>query len=233
MKNQVKVDVSIDNVSKIYSITNIANGKKYIGQSVDVKSRIRNHKWALKHDCHINDHLQKSFNKYGEDCFVFEIICECSEENLDRFERFYIAQYNCIDPNYGYNSETGGNLNKHWSEQLREKMIDKRSGPNSGMWGKKHTEETKAIMREKALGRAMSEEAKAKSSISHKGKLAKPLYCIEADRVFPSSLEAAEFAGLKSRSSIFENIAGRKSYAGRHPETGVPLHWMKLEDKIS
>jgi group I intron endonuclease len=217
----------------IYSITNIINGKKYIGQSVDVKSRIRNHKWAHRHNCHDNDHLQKSFNKYGEDSFSFNIICECEETQLDALERFYIALYNCINPSYGYNSETGGNLNKHLSEESRLKMSKMRSGENSGMWGKKHTEETKAIMREKALGRPMSDEAKAKSSESHKGKLAKALYCIEADVEFPSSLEAAEFAGLKSRSSIFENIAGRKSYAGRHPETGEPLHWMKLEDKIS
>lgn len=217
----------------IYSITNIINGKKYIGQSVDVKSRIRNHKWALRHNRHENDHLQKSFNKYGEDGFIFNIICECEETQLDALERFYIALYDCINPNYGYNSETGGNLNKHLSDESRSKMSKMRSGENSGMWGKKHTEETKAIMREKALGRQMSDEAKEKSSASHKGKLAKALYCIEADMEFPSSLEAAEFAGLKSRSSIFENIAGRKSYAGRHPETGEPLHWMKLEDKIS
>ena len=217
----------------IYSITNIINEKKYVGQSVDVKSRIRNHRWALRHNRHENDHLQKSFNKYGEDSFRFDIICECEESRLDDLERFYIALYNCINPNFGYNSETGGSLNKHLSEASRAKMSKMRSGENSGMWGKKHTEETKAIMREKALGRPMSEEAKLKSSKSHKGKLAKKLYCIEADMEFPSSLEAAEFAGLKSRSSIFEHLAGRKSYAGRHPETGEPLHWMKLEDKIS
>ena len=217
----------------IYLITNIINDKKYIGQSVDVKNRIRNHKWALRHNKHINDHLQKSFNKYGEDCFVFSVICECEEAQLDELERFYISYYNCINPNYGYNSETGGNLNKHWSNELLQKMKDIRSGENSGMWGKKHTEETKAIMREKALGRVLSEETKKKLSKSHKGKLAKALYCIEADMEFNSSLEAAEFAGLKSRSSIFECLAGRKSYAGRHPETGEPLHWMKLEDKIS
>lgn len=217
----------------IYSIKNIINGKIYIGQSVDIKSRIRNHKWALRHNRHENDHLQKSFNKYGESGFIFDMICECEEQELDNMERFYIKLYNCIDPNFGYNSETGGNLNKHWSEELHTKMSEKRRGENSGMWGKKHTEETKAIMREKALGRQMSDEAKEKSSKSHKGKLAKALYCIEADRVFPSSLEAAEFAGLKSRSSIFEHLSGRKSYAGRHPETGEPLHWMKLENKIS
>lgn len=217
----------------IYSITNIINGKKYIGQSVDVKCRLRNHKWSLRHNQHNNDHLQKSFNKYGENCFVFDIVCECEESQLDELERYYISYYNCMDSNYGYNSESGGNLNKHWSDELIQKMKAIRGGENSGMWGKHHTEATKAVMREKALGRPMSAEAKAKSSESHKGKLAKSLYCIEADMVFPSSLEAAEFAGLKSRSSIFENIAGRKSYAGRHPETGEPLHWMKLKDKIS
>ena len=217
----------------IYSITNIVNGKKYVGQSVDVKSRIRNHRWALNSNRHQNDHLQKSFNKYGKDYFVFDIICECKEDQLDELERFYIALYNCIDPRFGYNSETGGNLNKHLSKESRLKMSKMRSGENSGMWGKKHTDETKALMRENALGRRMSDEAKAKSSKSHKGKLAKALYCIEADMEFPSSLEASEFAGLKSRSSIFEHLAGRKSYAGRHPNTGEPLHWIKLEDKIS
>ena len=217
----------------IYSITNTINNKKYIGQSVDVKSRIRNHKWALKHNKHQNDHLQKSFNKYGQDCFVFDVVCECREEELDDLERFYISHYDCMNPHKGYNSESGGNLNKHWSEELTQKMKEIRSGENAGMYGKRHTEETKAIMREKAIGRVMSDETKEKLSIAHKGKLTKPLYCIETGVVFPSSLEAAEFAGLKSRSSIFENIAGRKSYAGRHPETGEPLHWMKFEDKIS
>lgn len=217
----------------IYSITNIVNNKIYIGQSVDVKHRIRNHKWALKHNRHNNDHLQKSFNKYGESCFVFGVVCECEECNLDDMERFYIKQYNCTNPNYGYNNETGGNINKHWSEELRTKMKEIRGGELSGMYGKKHSEETKAIMREKALGRVLSEETKAKLSESHKGKLAKALYCIEADMEFNSSLEAAEFAGLKSRSSIFEHLAGRKSYAGRHPETREPLHWIRLEDKIS
>ena len=217
----------------IYSITNISNNKKYIGQSVDVKSRIRNHKWALKHNKHQNDHLQKSFNKYGENCFVFDVICECKEDELDELEKYYISYYDCMNPCKGYNSESGGNLNKHWSEELTQKMREIRGGENSGMRGKHHTEETKAIMREKAIGRVLSDETKEKLSKAHKGKLAKPLYCIEADVIFPSSLEAAEFAGLKSRSSIFENIAGRKSYAGRHPETREVLHWMKLEDKIS
>lgn len=217
----------------IYSITNTVNCKKYIGQSIDVKRRLRNHKWSLRHNKHINNHLQKSFNKYGENCFAFEVVCECSEEQLDELERFYISCYDCMNPQYGYNSESGGNANKHPSKETLQKMRESHGGEKSGMWGKKHSEETKALMREKALGRVLSEETRDKLSKSHKGKLAQPLYCIETDAIFPSSLEAAEFAGLKSRSGIFENIAGRKSYAGRHPETGEPLHWIKLKDKAS
>ena len=77
----------------IYSITNIINYKKYIGQSIDIKRRFSDHRWALRHNKHENDHLQKSFNKYGIDCFVFEIICECTKEALDDLERYYIEYY--------------------------------------------------------------------------------------------------------------------------------------------
>ena len=178
--------------------------------------------------------MQKSFNKYGIDCFVFEIVCECTQEELDDLERYYIEYYDTTNQDKGYNYETGGTINKKASDKLINKLKKiRKSKEKSGMYGKHHSEETKALMRAQALGRTMSQETKDKLSESHKGKNAKPLYCIEADMVFPSSLEAAEFAGLKSRSSIFENIAGRKSYAGHHPITGEPLHWIRLEDKIS
>ena len=103
----------------IYSITNIINNKKYIGQSIDIKCRIRNHKYELRHNKHSNDHLQKSFNKYGEDCFVFETICECEESELDELERYYIAYYNCMNSDCGYNAESGGNARKHVSKETR------------------------------------------------------------------------------------------------------------------
>ena len=218
----------------IYSITNIINYKKYIGQSIDIKRRFRDHRWALRHNKHENDHLQKSFNKYGIDCFVFEIVCECTKEELDDLERYYIEYYDTTNSDKGYNYETGGFVNKKASDRLTDKLKQVRScKEKTGMYGKHHSEETKALMREAALGRVLSKETKDKLSASHIGKNAKPLYCIEADMVFLSSSEAAKFAGLKSRSSIFENLAGRKSYAGRHPITGEPLHWRKVEDKIS
>lgn len=49
----------------IYCIENIINGKKYIGQSINLKDRLYGHKTKLKHNKHKNRHLQFAVNKYG------------------------------------------------------------------------------------------------------------------------------------------------------------------------
>ena len=66
----------------IYKITNIDNGKMYIGQSNDVIDRIRHHKSYLKYNRHKNKRLQYSYNKHGAKAFKFEILEECPEKEL-------------------------------------------------------------------------------------------------------------------------------------------------------
>ena len=90
------------NVTGIYKITNVVNGKCYIGQSSDLVSRIRKHIRELLNKTHHNEHLQNAYNTYGTGNFTIEIIEECSEENLDEREIFWIDFYKSWDRNFGY-----------------------------------------------------------------------------------------------------------------------------------
>ena len=61
----------------IYMIQNKVNGKIYIGQSVNIEDRWGEHKYELNKGYHHNKHLQRSWNKDGQENFEFTIICEC------------------------------------------------------------------------------------------------------------------------------------------------------------
>jgi group I intron endonuclease len=60
----------------IYRITNMANGKYYIGSAESFARREWQHKYDLRKGIHKNPRLQAAWNKYGADMFVFEIIEE-------------------------------------------------------------------------------------------------------------------------------------------------------------
>lgn len=91
----------------IYAIKNTVNGKHYVGQSVNLKSRKYEHFRLLNANKHHNVHLQAAYNKYGKENFKFEIIESykdidyINKQFLTEREIFYIEKLNCI--NEGYN----------------------------------------------------------------------------------------------------------------------------------
>ena len=86
----------------IYKITNQINGKSYVGQSIDIATRLRNHRTATD-DCAIH----KAIRKYGVENFSFEIIEKCEQSLLNEREIYWIDFYNTSAPN-GYNIANGG-----------------------------------------------------------------------------------------------------------------------------
>ena len=114
----------------IYKITNTVNNKVYIGVTIraDVEHRWVQHRSTIRNGngCPL---LMKAFKKYGEDAFKFEVIIICFDEDVFRFENDYILKYNAMSPN-GYNVAVGGLI-------------------GMSFLGRKHTEETKQILREK------------------------------------------------------------------------------------
>jgi len=119
------------NKSGVYRITNTINGKIYIGSAKRFKQRASEHISSLKNNKHQNKHLQASFNKYGTDAFLFEVIEVVPGEKSARAMR----EQEFID-GYLEDWEKCFNIAKKtikkqgpWSktpEESREKVISKR-----------------------------------------------------------------------------------------------------------
>ena len=99
----------------IYLITCTVNGRKYVGQSLDIKRRFRQHKRKQQ-----NPKFKQDVDKYGIEAFKFEILEECKEENLTEREDYYL---DLIKPYY--NIKTEGNA---ISEEARQKLSKMRIG---------------------------------------------------------------------------------------------------------
>lgn len=161
-----------DALCGVYKITNNINDKVYIGQSINIKARWKDHMHTLDRNDSRCTLLQRAWNKYGKENFSFEILELCEEDMLDEVEMKYIAIYD--SHNNGYNIELGGNKNKHLSEETKRKISDANRG-------RVHSEETLKKMSEARIGeknpmygQMHSEETRRKISEAHKGKPGHP-----------------------------------------------------------
>lgn len=92
--------------SYIYEIRNLISGKRYIGQSIYVHHRKLSHLSLLRNKKHPNKKLQNAFNKYGENNLIFNTILECSPDEINQIEKYYIWLYDTYKN--GYNMDLGG-----------------------------------------------------------------------------------------------------------------------------
>lgn len=76
----------------IYKFTNKINNKSYIGQSINISKRIKDHfyKATCSKDVSFNSILHQTIRKYGIENFKTEVLEECTVEELDELEKYYI-----------------------------------------------------------------------------------------------------------------------------------------------
>jgi len=190
--------MSQSKICGVYKITHIASGKSYIGISKDVHRRWTQHKSWVNTGAR-RSAIYSAMQKYGIDAFSWQIIEECSKDDLEMREQHWIAVFDTF--RNGYNLTAGGEYNKEVSEESRKRMSDSHKGKkqpqeliekrvkrgsehfaygkqrdeatrqkiSQSLTGKKHSEETKAKRSKALVGRKMSKEAVEKSKIARTG----------------------------------------------------------------
>lgn len=158
----------------IYRITNMANGKFYIGSAESFARREWQHKYALRRNEHKNPRLQASWNKHGEEMFVFEVIEEVPEgRNAFDIENTYLHKFVGQDDCYNVNTDAVGmRTGIPHTEQSKAKVSASRKGKAAGAehyrYGQTVSDEVRQKIgdtqrgKPKGPGRKVSEEGRAK-----------------------------------------------------------------------
>lgn len=110
----------------IYKITNKVNNKVYIGQSINIERRWREHQQYANPNNKLYEgtrYLYKAMAKNGITNFEFSILKECIIEQLDILEIKYIKLYNSTNSAYGYNIQLGGNTGRTSTPQYVIELI--------------------------------------------------------------------------------------------------------------
>lgn len=104
-------------INYIYCYTNKQNGKKYVGQTNNIKRRYKQHKedsFTNYNDARYNQAIHCAIRKHGLDNFDFEILevleNKTSEEVNER-ETYWIREKSSLAPN-GYNLKAIGEANR-------------------------------------------------------------------------------------------------------------------------
>lgn len=106
----------------IYVIRNIKNNKVYVGRTTNFEKREARHRLDLKKGID-SAHLQRSWNKHGAECFVWEVLEECNYLSQIEREAFWIKKLNSGDSKFGYNLRIEGGEEgiTYFREESKEK----------------------------------------------------------------------------------------------------------------
>lgn len=197
----------------IYVITNIINGKQYVGQTCQKMSA----RWSahiqesrrLRGSCPI---LHRAIRKYGAENFIVEAInltAENSQHLLDIAERWFIDELNTRIPN-GYNVEHGGRGGRRSRETVEriaakhrgmKRSVQTRENIGAAQRGRKRNPDSVRKMVLTNTGRKrgpMSEAQKLKISIAKTGTV---LTSAHKTKIGAASRAAWNYPGYREKMS--------------------------------
>lgn len=177
----------------VYIIKHILSNKIYVGSSCDVKKRMKDHFYFLNTNRHHSQHLQNSWNKYGKDQFVFKQVKEC--QSIKEALEIEQALLDCFFGKELFNVKNVAmgvgigvshpNKSKPLSEEQKIKI-------SLSLKGRQKTKEHIEKVRQKNIGKIVSEKTKTKLKI-----LNTKYIVTTPDGTFFGLKDAAKFYGIK------------------------------------
>lgn len=141
----------------IYKLTS-PSGKKYIGQTKNLKARLRGHRWPSKKN---NLLIAQEVKLFGFKLFEVEVLWYCEDSSeADELEISYIKKFNTLTP-FGLNAMPGGKKSEV-PEMVRRKISDVCTGRD-------FSEEHRKNLSIAAKKRIYDDGIRKKFSDSHKG----------------------------------------------------------------
>lgn len=206
--------------SGIYQILNISNNSVYIGQAVNLNARKATHFCALRNKRHTNKHLQNSYNIYGENNFVFEIleITDIDKQILTRLEQAWINKSHKANiTTYNIRDVTDSNLGLKHTDETKRKIGNKSKG-NTNRRGKQNTPESKIKCSLSLKGRKQSLEHVCKRAKTKERKIAQiDITTGKIITIWNSGIEIEQMLGI-DRAGISSVCNGKRKTAGGY-------HW--------
>lgn len=203
----------------IYKITNIINGKCYIGQTTrSFKKRYKTdgkgiervykyHKNRKNNNHSYNEYLLKSIKKYGFEAFevieVFDVAF--SKEELNIKEIHYIELFNCFSNGYNFTKGGEGALG------------------NQPMLGKHHTDDAKKKISENHAFKGKKRPTHSKKMKGKNNPKATSVICITTGRVFNTATEGTRYYAI-NQTGVVDCCKGRQKSAGKLSD-GTKLVW--------
>ena len=211
----------------IYRIINKNDQKSYVGKSVDVKKRVAKHFSTTKKDWNGHGKIDRQIYIQGPKNFTWELICECNAEELNEKEAFYIALFDCCNPEKGYNKCSfdtcvSNNQGKEIVD-LDTMEVYKSTGDCARALGLNQGDVVRVCNHQHCSvgGHRLQylAEYKEKGKMIREQKMsskAKKVKCVETAMIFESAHEAARNMGLNFRliSSVCNGV--RKTTGGYH-----------------
>lgn len=180
----------------VYAIVSLYSQKVYVGSSVNIQIRWREHKSRLRSGSHRNANLQREWDCYGEPFFAFVVLERTPVDYKPRIarEQWWIDSTPDtlnVSTQAGSGPKPGHKMTAVQVEKIRlahrgkSKSAAHRANLSAAKKGSKNPKQAAAMR-----GRKVSAETRAKMSVSHKGKFRTSQHCLNLGK----ALSGREFS---------------------------------------